>query len=382
MRSSPSFPSGNETAGAAEKKSSPSKPADPPEAHAAGSKSSRPPPPSIPSVPKIAPWEQVPGVTERPPMSMSTLPMDSVPPPPASQRPPVGPPVLASDILRDDVAPIAPAQRLIIAWLMLFAVAFGAAAVLSWIGFLPASLFLTSAITAALAACAALLPVPYALRALLAAVASLVPLVLGAQGKGVLATMRTGNDVLDLGTVVALTFLPGVLLFRSRYRAFTAARFLLAIALVASLPAELGLAKAVLDPASPLVARVADAIVFTAILGSSFGFMGAETTAYGAFFGAVIVTTHAAGIGLRAFSPLTDPAAWVTRKNEAFLAGGLGEWLAATLAAHAIFQLFAAVSAKAARRVDVHQIVGISAETASEPERIGEDERPEALGDD
>ncbi|HEX7666470.1 MAG TPA: hypothetical protein VF407_18215 [Polyangiaceae bacterium] len=349
----------------------------------------RNPPSSIPapptSVPRIAPWEMTDVAlppSQRPPMSMSTLPNDSVPPPPSSAPRPVAPPILASDILRDDVAPVAPAQKLIVAWLVLFSLAFGTAAIFAWLGIFAHELFVPSVVTAIVAACAALLPVPYLTRALLAAMASLVPLALGAQGYGPLAAMRTRGDWLDASTIAALTFLPGVLLFRSRYRAFRMARILLGVALVLSIPAELDFAMAALNLSTPLVTRIADGVVFAAVLGAGFGFMGAETTGLGTLWGALIVTTHAAGIGLRAFAPIVGQPGILAKHAGFYISGGFGEWVAATLAAHAIFQLLAAVSAKSARKVDVHQIVGISAEHPSEPTRMGEDERPEALGDD
>ena len=319
-------------------------------------------------------------------MSMSALSnaAESYPPPPSSRPPtPVLPPVLASDILRDDVAPIAPAQKAIILWLILFSLAFGTAAIFSWLGLIPRSVLVGSAATAAVAAVAAFLPVPYTLRALFAAAAGLIPLVLGAQGNGPLLAMHSRGDQLDIATLAALTFLPGVLLFRSRYRAFLVARVLLGLALVLSLPAELGFALAALDQAVPLFTRLADGVVFVAVLGACFGFMGAETTGFGAFWGALIVTTHAAGIAARGLPAASDPpSTWLSAQHAAYFAGGLGEWLAATLAAHAIFQLLASLLAKQARRVDVHRIVGPSAERTSDPDHIGEDDRPESLGED
>jgi hypothetical protein len=323
---------------------------------------------------------------ERPPMSMSALPnaADSYPPPPSS-RPgsTIKPPILASDILRDEVAPVAPAQKLIVLWSILFSLAFAAAAIFSWVGLTPDTLLVGSAITSVAAALAALLPAPYVLRAFLAATAGMIPLALGVCGSGPLAAMHARGNLVDMATLVALTFLPGVLLFRSRYRAFLIARILLGVALVLSLPAEIGFAMAALDEATPLLTRIADGVVFVGVLGAGFGFMGAETTGFGAFWGALIVTTYAAGIAARGLPALGDPpSTWVTEKHLGFFAAGFGEWLAATLAAHAIFQLFAAFLAKQARKVDVHRIVGPSAESDSTPERLGEDDRPESLGDD
>jgi hypothetical protein len=140
---------------------------------------------------------------------------------------------------------------------------------------------------------------------------------------------------------------------------------------------------AALDETIPLLTRIADGVVFVGVLGACFGFMGAETTGFGAFWGALIVTTHSAGVAARGLpSTSSAPSTWISGTHFGFFAAGLGEWLAATLAAHAIFQLLAALLAKQARRVDVHRIVGPSAETESGPDRLGEDERAESLGDD
>ena len=383
MGSSRSFPPGKVSTAEGEARPASS---EPPERRSA---SSRPAPrgsiPSVPSIPSLPIAVIETPLSELPPMSMSALPnADTYPPPPSSRPPsPIKPPVLASEMLRDEVAPIAPAQRAIVLWSILFSMAFGTAAIFSWVGLIPHSVLLGAAVTAVVAAVAALLPAPYAVRALLAAAAGLIPLALGVRGDGPLSALHSRGDLLDVATLAALTFLPGVLLFRSRYRAFLIARILLGVALLLSVPAEFAFAQSALDAATPLFTRLADGIAFVGVLGGCFGFMGAETTGFGAFWGALIVSSHAAGIAARGLPTASDPpSTWLSMAHLSFLAGGLGEWLAATLAAHAIFQLLAALWAKQARRVDVHRIVGPSAETESAPDRLGEDERPESLGDD
>lgn len=387
MGSSRSFPPGKLST--AESDPRPAAPSEPPERRNASSRpaprASYPSAPSIPPTPVVMEKPITEPPFERPPMSMSALPnIDSYPPSPPSSRPAsIKPPILASDILRDEIAPVAPAQKLIILWSILFSVAFASAAIFSWVGLTTDTVLVGSAITAVAAALAALLPAPYGLRALLAATAGLIPLALGVYGSGPLAAMRSRGNLIDIATLVALTFLPGVLLFRSRYRAFLIARILLGVALVLSLPAEIGFAMTALDEGAPLLVRAANGVVFVGVLGAASGFMGAETTGFGAFWGALIVTVHSAGMAARGLPALSDPpSTWISEKHLGFFAAGFGEWLAATLAAHAIFQLFAAFLAKQARKVDVHRIVGPSAETESAPDRLGEDDRPESLGDD
>src|SRR5437016_6320422 len=102
----------------------------------------------------------------RPPMSTTSLPEDADPLP--TQTAKVRPPVLASDILRDDVAPVAPARRAIRLWLALFSLVFLAIALFAQVG-LGARANATGAYaTAAVALLGVVLPVPYAIRAVLA----------------------------------------------------------------------------------------------------------------------------------------------------------------------------------------------------------------------
>src|SRR5205085_2614346 len=155
-----------------------------------------------------------------PPVSTTSLPLDARPLPPRPAF--VKPPVLASDILREEVAPIAPAQSAARIAVGCFGLAFACLALASFFGIVPRApgIFLGSLGTALVAGVAVVVPAPYAARASMAAVAGLVPLTLGATGEGPLAAVgHEGSMRAGLGLVV-VTVLPGVLLFRARYRAF------------------------------------------------------------------------------------------------------------------------------------------------------------------
>jgi len=162
-----------------------------------------------------------------PPMSTSSLPPEVAP---ISVVPfsIIKPPVLASDILREEVAPIAPAQRAVRIWLAAYALAFAALAAASRMGFGPPSstVFNGSIATAVVALAAALVPAPYAARASFALIAGLVPLALGAVGEGPLAAIGFQGRLAGALGVGLVTLLPGALFFRARYRAFRAARIL------------------------------------------------------------------------------------------------------------------------------------------------------------
>jgi len=321
----------------------------------------------MPSLPPLDP----------PPMSMSSI-ATSVPIPP-SIPPPCKPPVLASDILREEVAPFRPAQRAVRAWLGAYALAFALAATASMYGFgapMPGALE-GAWVTAIVAAIAAIAPVPYAARASLAAIAGLVPLTLGALGEGPLAAIGFEGPVPSVAGIVLVTFLPGALLFRARYRAFRAARGILGIALALAAPALFFLGAGAIDAAADLVERVSDAAVLVASLAAFGGFMGEETTGGGNGVAALIVVTHAlrlpiiAGSGLAAAiatGSSDDVARWIEHAAAIRYGlwgppiAGIGEFIGSALVAYALFQLLAVLFAREARKVDVHRIVGPSAE--------------------
>ena len=304
------------------------------------------------------PPQQPPSSLSAPPMSTTSLPADARPSRPAMR---VKPPVLASDMLREELAPIAPARRLIRVWLGTFAIVFAFAAVASRVGLAPraAGVFEGSVATAVLAGLAALLPAPYVTRASLAAIAGLAPLVLGARGLGPLAAIG-GEGALRAGVgLVLVTALPGALLFRARYRAFRAARVILAAVLVASAPALYFMTLGVLDSDTALLARVADGAVLVAALTAFFGFLGEETTGGCGRAAAALLVLHAARLASTEWS--AGDAGALRYGTLGYTVGAAGELAAGALVAFALFQLLAAVLATRARQVDVHRIAGGSA---------------------
>jgi hypothetical protein len=289
-----------------------------------------------------------------PPMSTSSL--------PASKRiplriPAVKPPVLASDILREEIAPEAPARKAIRMALLAFSMiaVFGALAATARLGraHLVAPWALEGAIAAAvLAATAAFAPLPYAGRAALAALGGALLLGLGADGAGPLA--RLGDDGLATGTAMGVmaTVLPAALVFRSRYRAFRAARIILGVALVVSVPAVALLALSALDSGQPIGERWLAGIGVVAAAAGTLGFMGPETSGGCAQWAALVVGAYAARPTWRAVA-----SAWSGRDQDtvALTATAIGALAASTLVTFAIFQLFAAALARQARKVDVHR---------------------------
>jgi len=290
-------------------------------------------------------------------MSTSSLPPD-VQPISIAPLPPIKPPVLASDILREEVAPIAPAQRAVRIWLVGFAMAFALVAVASRLGFGPPSrnVFNGSLATAVVALLAALLPAPYAARASLAIIAGLVPLALGAMGEGPLAAVGFQGHLAGAAGLVLITLLPGALFFRARYRAFRAARVILAVTLLLSLPAMVGLVLGAIADGE-IVPRIMGGATLLATLTAFFGFMGEETTGGCGRWALLIILVHATRLGVQTLGQGSGVyGQW------GFVIGAAGEFAAAAIVSFALFQLLAVAFAREARKVDVHRIVGPGAE--------------------
>lgn len=257
---------------------------------------------------------------------------------------------------------MAPAKRAIRASLAAFAATFALAAIMAKLGIGPLQLtsraaFEGSLFIAAVAALAASVPLPYALRAGVAAVVGLLPLVLGVVRLGPVAAFGAPGVLRAALGIPFLTLLPAALVFRARYRAFRAARVILAVALAASLPGVVLLVLTALDGAAPLGDRVTALLASGAVLTALFGFMGPETSAACVQWAATVVLAYAARPALDAVM-----AAWSgdAAAMSASAAAAAGEIIASMLVTFALFQILAVALAHRAREVDVHEIVGVS----------------------
>jgi hypothetical protein len=290
-----------------------------------------------------------------PPMSTTSLPSSSAPIEAAA--PSVKPPILASDILREEVAPLAPASSAMRRWLLALAAGFGLLGGAYFEGLLPtAELAVTASLVTAAAAVLAWL-VPYTARACLAVLAGLMPLALGAALKGPLALLGSEGDLPAGASLVLVTLLPAALFFRAQYRAFGAARAFLVVALLLAIPGVFFLGQGAVTGGTPVLLRAADVLVVTAVLTSFAGFLGPETTGACTIWGAALLVLAparqlvATSLGEASGSKLAVAAA-----------EAVGVALAATVVSVGLYQLLAAALARRARMVDVHRIVGPSAE--------------------
>src|SRR5262245_47696945 len=152
------------------------------------------------------------------------------------------PPILASEVLREDLAPIEPgraASRVWFAGAALLYLAVGIALRLD----LGVSTLAPQASAVCLAAAAAsgataLVPFPYLWRAVVGASVGVAVMAMGFFGGGPLALITAPPSVvwIEVLRVVTCVALPSALLFRSHYRAYERGRALLAAAYAVSLP--------------------------------------------------------------------------------------------------------------------------------------------------
>jgi hypothetical protein len=263
-------------------------------------------------------------------------------------------PLLASEVLREEIAPIEPARRMSRLWLGAIALGLALLGVAVRLGIGSPALDPgagTIAFSAGGAAVAvAVLPFPYALRAAVSFLLGGVLMLLGMRGAGPLAGLAVdGGFALDAARLVTVTVLPAALLFRARYRAYGRARALLATALALSLPFVVMEVMLSLNGSAPLVARIFAAANVAVVLCALFGFLGEGTTGAGSFWAALVLAFLPAELAVRELTPLADADTGLLT----YPATAVGMLLAALLASLGLFQLLAAVFAGDARRVSM-----------------------------
>jgi hypothetical protein len=205
---------------------------------------------------------------------------------------------------------------------------------------------------AVIASLGAALPIPYAARASLAVAAGLALLVFGVMNRGPLAPIGGGGIVPASAALIFVTALPPSLLFRARYRAFKAARTILTVALVVSVPALVFAVLTALDGDAPLGWRIANGVLAASVLTGLFGYMGEETTGLCAQWAAVALLVYAARVAVGALEPSDVYGRW------GYAVAAAGTIAASTLAAYGLFQVLASLFAERARAVNVHKVAG------------------------
>jgi hypothetical protein len=265
------------------------------------------------------------------------------------------PPVLASEVLREDLAPIEPGRRASRLWdagLALLYLGVGVCLRLH-MGVSGVSPDAGAACLAAAAAVAAtaLVPFPYLWRAIVGGVIGAAVVILGFAGGGPLALLAGhGSSVwVEAFRVLTCITIPAALLFRSHYRAYQRGRVLLGAAFVLALPFLAH--EAALTAGGPSVARVAAALALLGPLSGLFAFMAAPTTSMTALCAQALTALLALEIGLRqVYAPPATGSGPL-----AYALTAVAFFASVVPIALGLFQTLAAIYAREAREVDVHR---------------------------
>ncbi len=221
-------------------------------------------------------------------------------------------PLLASEVLRDDAAPLHPGRTAARIWLAVSAVVLAG---LGWVlqrgagvpGLGQESALLSFAAAGALSAIA-LVPFPYAVRALLSLLVASVVMVLGLRGAGPLAGLAVdgglGRDIARLLAVVALA---AALMFRARYAEFTRSRALLLAAFAVAVPFVIAESALVADTAAALSLRSWAALNALVVIACLLGLMPAAAGIGSDALAGLVLVLIPGEIALRAWTPLSGP---------------------------------------------------------------------------
>lgn len=287
------------------------------------------------------------------------------PPPPRSLKsgmrpalhPVRPPPVLASEALRDELAPLEPARRASRYWDAGLAAGFALVGLahlegLGVTGESPSAAAVCFAAAVVMGAIASA-PLRYLARAVVGALLGLTVVAIGLRGGGPLALLAApgvSTRAVEGWRVLAATVLPAALLFRSHYRAFRVGRALILGAFALSIPYALHAAELLLAGHGTLP-RAGAAIGLVAIVSSLFALAeAAPTTTATAWWSELLTASIALEVGLRFFYADAPAGSGAL----AFPLAALSLVLAASPMALGLFQVLACTYAHDARRVDVH----------------------------
>jgi hypothetical protein len=265
------------------------------------------------------------------------------------------PPILASDVLREDLAPIEPGRKASRLWdgglaLLYLAVGICLRLDLGVAGVSPDAGAACLAAAAAVAA-TAVVPFPYVWRAIVGGLIGASVVTLGLFGGGPLALVVGPGSTpwIEPFRVLTCVTLPATLLFRSHYRAYPRGRVLLGAAFVLALPFLVH--EAYMTTQGPLVARVGAGLALLGALSALFAFMPSPTTSMTVLCAQALTALIALDLGLRhVYAPRPADAGPV-----AYPLMAVAYFASVVPIALGLFQTFAALYAREARKVDVHR---------------------------
>ncbi len=265
----------------------------------------------------------------------------------------------------EDLAPMRPAQDAARVWCAVVGVSFLLFGGLSVAGLRPDGVvagppaFVLGIVTLF----TALTSVSYRQRAVAMVVLGTIATVIGLQSSG----PAVGWGAARAGAAIAL---PAALVFRSRYRAYTGARWLLVVAFLVALP-SFGHAVAQLALLDPHLGQLGALMVILAVLSSLTGFMGSETTGAGSSLAVAVVLAFTADLVV---GRLTQLSAFSPRDLVSVLSAGLAFAATSAITSLGLFQILAWRLAADARRIDLHR-------PDNDNDKDGRDRRPPSGGE-
>lgn len=226
---------------------------------------------------------------------------------PVRQRPK---PLLASEALREEIAPYEPSRRASQVWALVVAVVLSLLGLAMRRGFGIGPLSADSATVCFSAAgglvTVALLPFPYALRAAIVLLIGTVLTLLGLRSAGPLAGLAVDGGLgRDVARIVAVALLPAALLFRSAYRAYRPGLWLLGLGLLAAAPFAAGGVALAMDVSAPVIARWAAGVTASVVVGAGIGF--ASTPGLAGFWAVAVLGLLPLEYGAKQLTLLATP---------------------------------------------------------------------------
>ena len=267
----------------------------------------------------------------------------------------VGKPLLASEVLKDDLAPVAPwaaeARLWSAAWGVVFA-ALGLAPT-PGIGATGSSGLGPHAVLGGVLLLFAAVPLGrpgYAARAVVMVLVAAACGLLGIAGLGPARALSIATGGWGVIHLVTLTALPAALLFRARYRAYQRARRILASALLLAIPYVV-YALWLLAGDVHLAVKITCGLALLAICLSLLGFMGSETTGGGKTMASGLIVAVTVEVGAQTVVQLPAPSsvggvAWALASVGCVAGAGV-------LGAVGLFQIWAWRLGPEARSIDV-----------------------------
>jgi hypothetical protein len=258
------------------------------------------------------------------------------------------PPILASEVLREELAPLEPGRKASRVYDVAFAGLYLSIGLALRFGVGLSNVEPRAGalcFAAAAAACVtALVPFPYVWRAIVGGCIGASLVALGLLGVGPLALLRGGSSLwAEMARAIAFAAVPAALLFRAHYRAYGHGRVLLALSLLTALPFAINAVFAIM--AGPVLASLGAGLALTAVVCALGALAATPSINVSAWSAQSLVALAALDIGLRDAYLAPPPQAGPL----AFALTGVGFLAALMPVALGLFQVLAWIYAPKAR---------------------------------